>query len=59
MMKTMKLGGYIKSDRLRKLAKINDNLNRAKYILLLLKDNLIPDLDDGEIFQYDRDPCHR
>ena len=29
--------------------KIDGNLNSAKYIHLL-KDNLVPDLDEGEIF---------
>ena len=50
--------GYIKSDGSRKLVKIDGNLNSAKYIQLL-KDNLIADLDDGEIFQHEGDLCHR
>lgn len=47
----------IKCDSSRKLAKIDVNLNNAKYIQLL-KDNLIPDMDEGEIFQLDEAPCH-
>ena len=50
--------GYIKSDGLRNLVKIDGKLNSAKYIQFL-KDNLISDLDDGEILQHDRDPCLR
>ena len=52
------LWGYIKSDGSRKLAKIDGNLNSAKYSQLL-KDNLIPDLEEGEIFQHDGAPYHR
>ena len=49
--KSLMLWGYIKSDGSRKLIKMDDNLNSAKYIQLL-KDNLILDLDEGEIFQH-------
>ena len=38
--------------------KIDGNSNSVKYIMLL-KDNLIADLDEGEIFQHDWAPCHR
>ena len=42
----------------RKLVKIDSYLNSAKYIHLLMG-NLIPELDEGEIFLLDRTPCHR
>ena len=48
---------YIKSHGLRKLIKADSNLNSAKLIKLL-KDDLILDLDEGEIFRYDGASCH-
>ena len=55
--KSQMLWGDIKGVFLRKLVKIDGNLYNGKYILLL-KDILIPDVYEGEIFQYDRAPCH-
>ena len=56
--KRLMLWGKIISDGSRKLVKIYSNLNSSKCIQLL-KDNLIPGLGEGEIFQHSEVPCHR
>lgn len=38
--------------------KMDVNLNSIKYVELP-KEKLIPYLNDGDIFQHDRDPCHK
>ena len=49
---------YKKSDGSRNLVKIDSSLKSGKNVHML-KDNLIVDLDEDEIFQYDKDSCHR
>lgn len=47
MGKSLMLWGCIQNDDSRELAQIDGSLNNAKYIQLL-KDHLIPNLDEGE-----------
>ena len=56
--KCLMLLAYIKIDGSIKLVKIDCNLNSTKY-MQFLKNSLISDLDEGEIFQRNGAPSQR
>ena len=49
--------GFIRKDGLRKIALVEGSLNGQKY-QNILSENLLPYLDEENLFQQDGEPCH-